>query len=70
MKEKSEKTKARAAEKMLNISLAPEVKRGLERIALYNGRTLRRQASMYVERCVSQDIKRLARRLEARAGRD
>ena len=59
MKEKSEKTKARAAEKMLNIGLAPDVHRGLERIALYNGRTLRRQAAMYVTKDVQRDIKRL-----------
>ena len=61
MKEKSEKTKARAAEKQLNIGLDPEVKRGLERVALYNGRTLRRQAAIYVSRCVERDIRRIAK---------
>ena len=61
MKDKSEKTKVRAAEKQLNIGLDPEVKRNLERIALYNGRTLRRQAAMYVTRDVQRDIKKISK---------
>lgn len=61
MKEKSEKTKARAAEKQLNIGLDPEVHRGLDRVALYNGRTLRRQAAMYVAKGVERDLRRIAK---------
>lgn len=57
----NEKAKARAAEKQLNIGLNPEVKRGLEHIARYNGRTLRRQASMYVSRGVERDIRRITK---------
>lgn len=61
MKNKSEKTKVRAAEKQLNIGLDPDVKRNLERIALYNGRTQRKQAAMYVTHCVARDVRRIAK---------
>jgi hypothetical protein len=57
----TERTKIRTAEKQLNIGLDPEVKSGLERVALYNGRTLRRQAAMYVARGVQRDIRRIAK---------
>ena len=61
MKEKSEKTKASAVERQLNIGLDPDVKRDLGRVALYNGRTQRKQAAMYVTRCVARDIRRIAK---------
>ena len=61
MKEKSEKTDAHAAEKQLNIGLDPDVKRDLGRVALHSGRTQRKQAAMYVAKCVERDIRRLER---------
>ena len=57
----TERTKIRTAEKQLNIGLDPEVKRGLERVALHNGRTLRRQAAIYVARGVERDMRRIAK---------
>ena len=61
MKTKTEKTKTHAAEKQLNIGLDPDVHRGLDRVALYNGRTLRRQAAMYVAKGVERDLKRIGK---------
>lgn len=59
MKDKSAKTKIRAPEKMLNIGLPPDVKRGLERVSLYNSRTQRKQAAIYVAYGVQRDLKRI-----------
>ena len=48
-----------AREKQLNIGLDPDTKRDLARIALYNSRTQRKQAALYVTRAVARDIKRI-----------
>lgn len=48
-------------EKMLNVALAPEVKRDLGRVATYNSRTMRRQAALYIARCVAKDMRRIAK---------
>ncbi len=46
-------------EQMLNVPLTPEVKRELGRVALYNSRTMRRQAALYIQRCVRADARRI-----------
>ena len=48
-------------EQMLNVPLAPEVKRDLGRVATYNSRTMRRQAAIYIARGVAKDMRRIAR---------
>ena len=50
------------AEQVLNVPLAPALKRDLGRISLFNGRTQRRQAALYIERAVTRDIARIFRR--------
>ena len=57
----AERNKTYSAEKQLNIGLDPDVKRDLERVALHSGRTQRKQAAMYVAKCVERDIRRLER---------
>ena len=52
---------AKVSEEMLNVALPPEVKRDLGRVATYNSRTMRRQAALYIARCVARDIRRIAR---------
>ena len=46
-------------ERQLNIGLDPDTKRDLARISLYNGRTQRKQAAIYVARAVAKDIRRI-----------
>ena len=53
--------KEKGGEEMLNVPLAPEVKRDLGRIATYNSRTMRRQAALYIARCVAKDMRRIAK---------
>ena len=48
-------------EEVLNVALAPEVKRDLGRVSTYNSRTMRRQAALYIQRCVARDMRRIAR---------
>lgn len=60
MKETVDKTN-NGGELMLNVPLAPEVKRDLGRVALFNSRTQRRQAALYIQRCVERDIRRIAK---------
>ena len=48
-------------EQMLNVPLPPSVKRDLGRISLYNSRTQRRQASLYIQWCVARDIRRIVK---------
>lgn len=48
-------------ELMLNVPLAPSVKRDLGRVALYNSRTQRRQAALYIQRAVARDVRRIAK---------
>lgn len=48
-------------EKQLNIGLDPDTKRDLAHIALYNSRTQRKQAALYVTRAVARDIKRISK---------
>ena len=55
----TEQTGNSATEQQLNVPLTPEVKRELNRISLYNSRTMRRQAAIYVSRCVRADAKRI-----------
>lgn len=50
-----------ADELMLNVPLPPSVKRDLGRISLYNSRTQRRQASLYIQWCVARDMRRIAK---------
>lgn len=52
-------TETRETEKQLNVPLTPEIQRELNRISLYNGRTMRRQAAIYVTRCVRADARRI-----------
>ena len=52
-------TVTRETEQQLNVPLTPEVKRELNRISLYNSRTMRRQAAIYVSRCVRADARRI-----------
>ena len=56
-----EKTQDKPAEEMLNVALAPDVKRDLGKVSLYNSRTMRRQAAIYIARGVARDIKRIKR---------
>lgn len=51
------------AESVLNVPLAPDTRRGLERVSLYNSRTLRRQAALYIDRAVRRDIQRMERQI-------
>lgn len=53
--------KAKGGEEMLNVALAPEVKRDLGRVSTYNSRTMRRQAALYIQRAVARDIRRIAK---------
>lgn len=46
-------------EQIVSVALAPEVKRDLGRVALYNSRTQRRQAALYIQRAVARDIRRI-----------
>lgn len=64
--QKTNSRTTRATEEMLNVPLPPDVKRDLGRISLYNGRTQRRQAAIYVARCVASDIRRLVSRIGQR----
>ena len=48
-------------ELMLNVPLPPSVKRDLGRVALYNSRTQRRQAALYIQRAVARDIRRIVK---------
>jgi len=56
---KNEKPES-SAELMLNVPLAPELKRDLELVANHNSRTQRRQAALYIARCVARDIRRIS----------
>ena len=49
-------------EQILNVPLPPDVKHNLGRISLYNSRTQRRQAALYIQHCVARDMRRLAKR--------
>lgn len=53
--------KSNSGEQMLNVPLPPSVKRDLGRISLYNSRTQRRQASLYIQWCVARDMRRIAK---------
>ena len=53
------KTQDKPAEEMLNVALTPEVKRDLGRVSLYNSRTMRRQAAIYIARGVARDMRRI-----------
>ena len=46
-------------EQIVSVALSPTVKRDLGRVALYNSRTQRRQAALYIQRCVERDIRRI-----------
>ena len=53
--------KQNSGELMLNVALPPSVKRDLGRVALYNSRTQRRQAALYIQRAVARDVRRIAK---------
>lgn len=53
--------KSNGGELMLNVPLSPSVKRDLGRVSLYNSRTQRRQAALYIQKCVARDINKIAR---------
>ena len=53
--------KQNSGELMLNVPLPPSVKRDLGRVALYNSRTQRRQAALYIQRAVARDIRRIVK---------
>ena len=59
MKTTSSDNSKSVPEQMLNVPLAPEVKRDLGRVAFYNSRTQRRQAALYIQRAVARDIRRI-----------
>ena len=50
-----------STELMLNVPLPPDVKRDLGRISLYNSRTQRRQAAIYIQQGVARDIRRIVK---------
>lgn len=61
MKLKTNEQTKRELEQMLNVPLPPDVKHNLGRISLYNSRTQRRQAAIYIQQGVARDMRRLAK---------
>lgn len=48
-------------EEIVSVALAPEVKRDLNKVSLYNSRTMRRQAAIYIQRGVARDVRRIVK---------
>ena len=62
MKAKTKSNISKAAdERLLNIPLTAELRRDLKTVSDKNGRTMRRQASMYVARGVEREMRRQSR---------